>query len=159
MKLDLAETKALVLMEEHGLLKEGWKFKFDKAKMRFGLCSYKKKTISLSKAIVELNDEEHVVDTILHEIAHALVGAKHGHNKVWKRKALEIGCNGERCYSTKLITQPETKYTLICPECDAEYPRQRWPKRNVACTDCCIKYNGGRYHEKYCLIVRDNGLN
>lgn len=32
---------------------------------------------------------------ILHEIAHALVDY-HGHDDVWRSKALEIGCSGKR---------------------------------------------------------------
>lgn len=29
---------------------------------------------------------------LLHEIAHALLGPDHGHDQVWKDKALQIGC-------------------------------------------------------------------
>ena len=37
-------------------------------------------------------DIDHIRDTILHEIAHALVGPCHGHDAVWRQKAREIGC-------------------------------------------------------------------
>lgn len=36
-------------------------------------------------------------DTILHEIAHALVGPNHCHDLVWKAKCLEIGATPRRC--------------------------------------------------------------
>jgi len=39
----------------------------------------------------EERSDELVRDTLLHEIAHALVGTAHGHDEVWKAKCLEIG--------------------------------------------------------------------
>ena len=47
-----------------------------------------------------LHSDDEVLDTILHEIAHALVGPQHGHDAVWRAKAREIGCTGERCVSS-----------------------------------------------------------
>jgi predicted SprT family Zn-dependent metalloprotease len=47
--------------------------------------------IELSKHYVLRNPEHEVLDTILHEIAHALVGPGHGHDEVWKAKCVEVG--------------------------------------------------------------------
>ena len=52
-----------------------------------------------------------IKNTILHEIAHALVGPKHGHNEIWKQKALEIGCDAERCH---YVVFSKPKYKLTC---------------------------------------------
>jgi SNF2 family DNA or RNA helicase len=38
------------------------------------------------------NDAE-LINTIRHEVAHAIVGPGHGHNEVWADKAREIGCD------------------------------------------------------------------
>jgi len=57
-----------------------------------GLCSYKDKAIIINAHHVDIHDDESVIDTIKHEIAHALVGHTHGHDEVWKAKAKEIGC-------------------------------------------------------------------
>jgi hypothetical protein len=46
---------------------------------------------------VDRNGAEEIVDTILHEIAHALVGPRHGHDTVWKAKCTDIGARPERC--------------------------------------------------------------
>ena len=39
-----------------------------------------------------------MTESLLHEIAHALVGRKHNHDAEWKAKAREIGCTGERTH-------------------------------------------------------------
>ena len=70
MELADAESLALELMRQHGLLPR-WKFKFDRAIRRFGCCNEGKRLISLSARLTELNSEYEVRDTILHEIAHA----------------------------------------------------------------------------------------
>lgn len=96
MDLRTAESLAWSLLEEHNLLDSGWKFDWMRAKAKLGMCRYFLKTIYLSKPVTMVNGEESVRDTILHEIAHALVGPGHNHNHVWKAKAISIGCNGER---------------------------------------------------------------
>jgi hypothetical protein len=72
MKLADAQTLLLEKMVEHGLVNLGWKVNWDDAKKRFGYCSVSKKVISLSRPLTEANPESEVLDTILHEIAHAL---------------------------------------------------------------------------------------
>lgn len=37
--------------------------------------------------------EEDIKDTVLHEIAHAIVGGKHHHDCVWKACCNKIGCS------------------------------------------------------------------
>jgi len=86
------------LLNKHELLEKGWRFSFDRAKRRAGSCKFSKKEITLAKAYAEQEDFKEIKNTILHEIAHALVGPRHGHNKIWRQKALEIGCDAERCH-------------------------------------------------------------
>jgi len=57
-----------------------------------GLCSYKDKCIILSAHHVDIHPEPDVINTIWHEIAHALTPG-HGHNDTWATKAREIGCD------------------------------------------------------------------
>lgn len=100
MDLDKAETLALELMTQHGLRSIGWYFRFDKARRRYGCCNYGTRAISLSRPLTLIGREEDVRDTILHEIAHALTPGS-GHNRVWRRQALAIGCSGQRCSVAK----------------------------------------------------------
>ena len=164
--MNLSEVKslALELMAKHQLNYSGWRFEFDNARRRAGVCKHGRKVIGLSKYLLPYMKEEKVKDTILHEIAHALVGPRHGHDWVWQRKAIEIGCNGARCYNPhedfhagavdELASQ--SKYTLSCPNCGKVHPAHRRPKREKACGQCCNKYNGGRYTSDFNLVVTQN---
>ena len=58
-----------------------------------GLCSYKDKCIILSAHHVDIHPDPDVINTIKHEVAHAIVGAGHGHDEVWASKAREVGCD------------------------------------------------------------------
>ena len=63
-----------------------------------GVCRYREKRIDLSVSYCLAASRAEIEDTVLHEIAHAIVGPKHNHDAVWKAKAREIGCQGERCH-------------------------------------------------------------
>lgn len=166
MTLPEIKSLALELMKEHGLIQKGWTLRFDNAKRRAGLCRESKlkgNYISLSKVVLPLQTDDAVKDTILHEIAHALVGNKHGHNWVWQRKAKEIGCDGQRCYNSSAFVEggkealiAQAKYTMTCPECGYIIAAHRKPKINKACGKCCNAHNNGKYCEKYKLIVTQN---
>ena len=105
--------KAIELFKQHGL--EGWSFKFDRAIKRAGSCHFGKKVITLSVHMIMRADIslEQIDNILLHEIAHALVGHQHGHNNVWRSKAMEIGCDGARCHS--LVFTPPPRFRLECP--------------------------------------------
>ena len=118
----------------------GWKFKWSVAKAIFGRCSYSQKTILISKPIAELNEEADVRDTILHEIAHALVGMGHGHDQEWKRMAIVIGCKPERCYTDK-VKSPAGRYIYECPVCKNRTDYHRTLKLDHSCIKCSSHFN------------------
>ena len=136
MTLEDAEQLALDLMRQHGLRR--WKFTFDRAVCRFGCCNERKRTISLSAKLTELNDEEAVRDTILHEIAHALVGVRAGHGPKWQRQALAIGCAPIRCYGEE-VRAPTRKFIGTCPTCKISISRSR--RSRVSCGKCDRRFN------------------
>jgi predicted SprT family Zn-dependent metalloprotease len=152
MDLNRAQQLAVELMEKHDLMERGWRFGFDTAKRRFGCCNYSYKQITLSKALVLVNDEARIKNTILHEIAHAIVGRGHGHNNVWKRKAIEIGCDGKRCYTTQNTVVPEAKYIAVCSTCGYKHKKHRLTKKTSACGVCCK----GVFQSKYTLEFKLN---
>ncbi|QFG09462.1 SprT-like protease [Mycobacterium phage Yuna] len=84
------------LLAEHGLI--GWTVTFDNARRRAGVCRYTPKQIGLSKPLMAQRSYDDTVQTITHEIAHALVGHKHGHDAVWAAKHRSLGGNGKRCF-------------------------------------------------------------
>jgi predicted SprT family Zn-dependent metalloprotease len=132
MNLDDAELLAERLMRLHRVPRD-WSFGFDRSRVRFGRCDYRRKLISLSRYLVELNSEEEVRDTILHEIAHALLPRGAGHGPAWKALALSIGCNGQRCYGRE-VARPAPKYRGTCPNCQRVIFRHR--RTAIACAKC-----------------------
>jgi predicted SprT family Zn-dependent metalloprotease len=152
MDLYKAQQLAVNLMDKHNLFEKGWRFSFDTARRRFGCCNYSYKQITLSKALVLVNDEARVKNTILHEIAHAIVGRGHGHNNVWKRKAIEIGCDGKRCYTTQNTIVPEAKYIAVCGTCGHKHKKHRLSRKTSACGVCCK----GVFQREYILTFKLN---
>ncbi len=144
MDLMAAHELAYNLMHQHGLIYQGWQFKFDRATSRFGTCRYSRRFIQLSKPLTLVNDEVEVRDTILHEIAHALTpGADHG--PVWKLQAQAIGARPERCFTTARVKLAATKYEGICMDCGHKVPRTRKPNvhRTYTHIPCNHKPNKG----------------
>lgn len=142
---------AIEELKRHGLYDQGWRFMYDNAKCRFGSCRYHSKLITLSRPITLLNERDDVLDTILHEIAHALC-PKNGHDSVWRAKAIEIGCKGTRCYSGEEINQPEMKYIGVCPGCKKETKKNRRSKTRHSCGKC----SGGRFNIDYLIVYHLN---
>ena len=103
------QQEAEWLLYQHGLWQKGWRFKFDHAKRRAGWCGFDKKIVSMAKAFAIKAPDAEIHDTILHEIAHALVGPKHQHDAVWKAKALEIGSQAKRCHEVEFSEAPYIK--------------------------------------------------
>ncbi len=90
-----AAELARELMDKHGLA--DWRFALDDAESRAAVCRYRSKTIGVSRLFARAADTEELRDAILHEIAHALAGANHHHDGVWKTIARKIGCTANRC--------------------------------------------------------------
>jgi predicted SprT family Zn-dependent metalloprotease len=146
MKLNEAKDLAIQLMTKHGIVQQGWRFEFDNAKRRFGCCKYRSKRITLSVYLTELNEMSRVKNTILHEIAHALC-PKEGHNEVWRAKAIQIGCDGERCYSSNEVETVKGNYSATCCGCNKVFTRFRKTNKSQSCGNC----SEGRYNPTYKL--------
>ena len=133
-KIDRPHAEALNLatdlMREHGL--DDWRIKLDHARRRAGQCDYNKKEISLSRHYVRYAEMDHIRDTILHEIAHALVGPKHGHDAVWRQQARAIGCTATRCHT---LNFSHARWMMRCPNgCFAVERHRR--KSGLLCATC-----------------------
>lgn len=151
MELQNAERLARFLMLEHDVDAD-WTFRFDGGKRRFGVCSYGKEEIRLSRHLTLLNGRDEVRDTILHEIAHVIAGHAAGHGPAWKKVARQIGANPARCFDSTTTEMPKGNYTLVCPNCHKETQRFRKTNTSKACGDCCRKHNHGRYDARFKMI-------
>jgi predicted SprT family Zn-dependent metalloprotease len=127
------------LLDKHGLT--AWEFGFNANVRRAGVCFYphagEPGRIELSIHFAERNTDDEVRDTILHEIAHALVGPGHGHDAVWRAKCLQVGAKPEACYGEE-IEMPRGRWRAQCPTCKAQYDRHRRPARMTgwSCRPC-----------------------
>jgi hypothetical protein len=131
--VDLAEARRLAaeLMTEHGL--KDWRLAFDNARARFGFCRPARREIGLSRHLTLLSSEDEVRNTLLHEIAHALVGPQHGHDDVWRARALAIGCDGTR--TDDLPEGAEGPWEGRCPAGHVVHQHRR-PTRVRSCSTC-----------------------
>jgi predicted SprT family Zn-dependent metalloprotease len=67
-----------------------------------------------------------IVESVKHEIAHALVGPGHGHGEVWQRQAAELGIPPVRC--ALAAKMPLGKWNASCPTCAKFFSLYRKPK-------------------------------
>lgn len=129
----IATTIAFCEMNKWGLY-PSWTFAFDNAKLRAGACFHRSKKITLSRHFVENNSKEAVLDTLRHEIAHALAGPKAHHGQQWKVLAVKVGANPTRCYDST-VEMPKGNITADC--CGVTYHRYRAPRKNARSYQIC----------------------
>ena len=79
-------------LDQNGLVDWNIRLNQNPAAPFLGMCSYKDKTIILNAHHVDQHPEVEIINTIKHEVAHALTPG-HSHDEVWKAKATEIGCD------------------------------------------------------------------
>lgn len=131
-------TEANVLLTRYGLAQQGWTFRLSNTKRAVGYCHFTSREIEFSKWFLSSPPED-ITDTLLHEIAHALVGKGHGHDDVWKAKAIEIGANPSHKTETAKTKAP-FNFMLKCPTCDRKWYRYRL-KRSIIGRAMCPRCN------------------
>lgn len=136
MELDVAARMAREVMDDYGL--QEWTLSFDHARRRAGVTKYQEKTISLSKVLIPLYTRNQVLDVVLHEVAHALVGPGHNHDSVWKAQAKAIGANPRA--TLKGTPQPPAPWVGICPR-GHQTERYRKPHHVVSCAVCSSSFD------------------
>ena len=135
------------MMDEHFLY--DYKFEWMNSVRTFGNCNGHRKIIKLSIPLTKYEtNNERIVNTILHEIAHAIdynTRGRSGHDATWRRIAKNIGCSGERCSSSSGVDKSKfMKWVVKCPSCDS------------ACGVCCKKHNNNVYSDEYKLVWTQN---
>ncbi len=94
-----------------------WSFRWDHARRRLGSCRYKDQLITLSWHFVKLNSDKpaQIIDTILHEIAHALAWVhfrEQGHGRRWKEWCLRVGATPRASAKQGEVEAEPYKYIL-----------------------------------------------
>lgn len=146
MQLHEIERMARAMMDTHGLY--DWRFEFDRGVNRAGACHFGTRSrpnlkITLSRMLMPTWSEEAIRNVMLHEIAHALAGPGHGHDRVWRAHARRIGCTGDRCWTPgEDSPQAPPRYIGTCPNGHTS-GRERLPaaNRQPSCGKCSRRYD------------------
>lgn len=115
--MDLPEARSLAILEINRHIPE-YSFEFNMSTRALGTCSFRKKTIYLSEHWTKACPKSEVLDTILHEIAHAIAYRDYGdptHGKHWKLVARMIGATPEAKakIDIKLRDHVKPKYQMV----------------------------------------------
>lgn len=137
MDIDEARVLAEGLMRQHHLTR--WVLVFDGARARAGVCRFARHEIGLSRVLTALHGPDLVRETVLHEIAHALVGPQHAHDAVWQATARAIGSDGRRRMSAS-APRPVAPWVGTCPR-GHEVTRHRRPARPASCPRCAHAFD------------------
>ena len=124
-------------LDELGLT--DWKFAWDSARTRGGICKHGIKTITISRIVTGLNDDAWFIETMRHEIAHAMVGAGHGHDALWRVTLRSLGGNGKRCHNGE-VKREAHKVMFACHVCGLIGTKARLGKNaNISmCRKCRV---------------------
>lgn len=116
MKLTRVTKLASDELIKWGLDDKGWSFQFNQAHTYAGLCRPKGKTIEISEPLAKVSTEEFILDTIRHEVAHALAGCHNQHNHVWKAWARKVGATPKVTYkeddAQKALLMSKVKWVM-----------------------------------------------
>lgn len=104
------------LLESEGLLSQGWSFTIMNSVKKLGECVYRDKQIRVSRKLINEGSDDEVIETIRHEVAHALAGPGVKHGKQWKDIALRLGIKNPG--PTKAVSYTCHKYEVVCSICD-----------------------------------------
>lgn len=134
------------LLKEYQLY--NWKMDKHKSFKAVGTCDEANKKISLSSLVIPYCTNKAVNDILLHEISHALVGVRNGHNKIWKQKCIELGGTGNRLMMNKdyipekyeELKTIKYKYVAVCKNGHVHY-RTRMINMECSCQRCDTKFN------------------
>lgn len=148
--LTWAQREMRTLLAQHSL--HAWRFEWDTARNRGGRCQYGARLITMSRYLVPAMTQTAARNVMLHEIAHALVGPGHGHDRIWVRQARAIGCTGDRCHQEATV---KGRYRATCPDCGKEWDAHQMGAAMKAGRSRCVCYKINRNKGK--LTWRDTG--
>ncbi len=93
-------------MDKWGLVALGWTIVHSYAIQCAGMCVYENRTIRLSAPIFNKETDAFVLDTIRHEIAHALDTSKDKpHGKTWQRLAVQVGADPTATFDSAVVNE------------------------------------------------------
>ncbi len=104
--------------------------------------------------------------TLKHELAHLLAYGRNGRRRIkphgpeWRQACADLGIPGESTRHSLPFEPRRMKrgHLYSCPSCHAAFSRVRKIRTKAACFACCREFNGGRYHERFQLVVKTSEM-
>ena len=126
--MDLQELEAIARQEiaKHGL--QGWTFGWGRTKRQLGVCKYRSKRIEIAEHHALYSPRETVLDTLLHEIAHAIAGPAARHGPAWKAVAQRLGATPKACAAVEEIVAMPGDWQATCPACQKTFHKYKRPR-------------------------------
>ena len=125
MDLDELESIARRELTRHGL--RDWDFAFTNTKRRIGACRYRLKRIEIAEYYARNSPPETVLDTLRHEIAHAIAGPDARHGPAWKAVAIRVGATPRACETSDTAVVQPGDWQATCPSCEKRVHLYRRP--------------------------------
>lgn len=126
------------LQRDYSVL-QSWRLTRDHAKRRAGVCYPLKKRIAISHYHIQLNSLSVIIDTLVHEVAHALAFELHnetGHGPHWRRWVTQLGGEAK---VTGNFSVPETHWVLVHKQSDSLVQLARRHRKNKRIKDFILK--------------------
>lgn len=98
----------------------GWRFEINRRlQTTLGRCDYRRRVIEIAEWVWTEGHADRVENTLLHELAHALVGPGRGHGRVWQSMARRVGARPERCarIPRSATAARPWRYEVHCARC------------------------------------------
>lgn len=107
-----------------------------------GRCKYDRREVHIAGWHLRRSRRRQVVDTLLHEAAHALAGPGTNHGPLWQRWAVRLGADPRRTLPAEVWRDSPAaarppRWLARCRRCGQRYRRQKRPRRRrVVCGRC-----------------------
>ena len=126
MDLKELETIAAQELKEHGL--HAWTFGLADTGRRLGVCKYRTRRIEVAEYYARNSPPETVLDTLRHEIAHAIAGSAAKHGPKWKAVAVRLGATPRACETSHQAIVKPGDWQARCPSCEKTAHLYRRPR-------------------------------
>lgn len=125
----------------------GWTVGVDRrSRRRMGVCNYNRRVVAVSEWHLNESPLDTVMDTLLHEVAHACAAVydnHYGHGDPWKRWCRALGAVPSRCGTDQRVKPPPRapyKWQAVCGRCGKTYKRRRITERLRSGSTClCVR--------------------
>jgi predicted SprT family Zn-dependent metalloprotease len=135
--MDLSTLRGLASQKlyQHKLF--GWSFEIKDFGRRAGVCKHSIQRIEIQEYYALNNPQEEVVDTLMHEIAHALTPGHH-HDIIWKAMAVQLGAAPKSCVNKNALAKPsDWKATCNCGKVYYKYKASAGLEQRHFCCIIC----------------------